>query len=136
MSEHSNGSGPPLPRHYRWVPIPEYPTLEESVFVNPKYTVLDDLRSGDPERYKSAVRTLIKDCRIVTQEREYPGWYDDDGVLLPKPGDDDFFTRVPTELLLCAVYAAREAISELPNSLRPTGITSGRTSGLVVRIKE
>lgn len=112
-----NGHGPKMPRHEQWVPIEGYPGFEALVWTNAPQRLILDLDSGDVTRYVSAYREILTETRTTEGTKIYDSWFDCDGDPLPQPEDETFFDRVPTELIVCARLAMRDAVTALPNSL-------------------
>lgn len=115
----------PVPRRYRWIPIPEndefgYQGWEIKMWTNFPANLVTIINSGDPEKRKAAFYQIFI---------EHNGWQYEGLPEIPQPGaqlaegEDDFLEAIPQEVgnfLAVLLGAEQKALSFLVTERRPT----------------
>lgn len=83
--------GPRIPRKQEWFTMPdEYgqtdPPMRVKLWVTYPRRLIDDIRSGDPERQRPALRQIVL---------AHNDWVNEDGESLPPADTEEFWEQVP-----------------------------------------
>ncbi len=117
----SNGvHGPPMEKHFTWVPVEGYPGFEARVWSNAKQRTMLELDSDDSAVIKAALLQVVVGVRTVTDGQTYDAWFDCDGDPFPDVDDPAFYDALPLELYILLRQAIRMAMVALPNLLART----------------
>jgi hypothetical protein len=120
MSTNGDGAvqGPRIQRREQWIDLPpEYDGFRVKIWVNAPTKFWTALSSEDESEALNGMQKIVL---------EHNGWLDFDGEPYPPAGSPELWEEVPTELAACVLVAAQTAMSDLPNSLRPTRQRSRR----------
>lgn len=124
MTPSLNDHGPPMERHYAWVPIEGYDGFEVHCWSNATQKVMIAVDSEDSDAVQQALLQLVIGVRTVHKtdagEKTYDAWFDCDGDPFPEVDDPAFYDALPMELYILLRRAIRLAMVALPNLLART----------------
>lgn len=117
-TDQKNGTGPRIQRREKWLELPdEYSGFKVKIWLNAPTKYWTALGSEDDREALDGMQQIVL---------EHNGWLDFDGEPYPPASDPALWEEVPTELAATVLAAAQAAMTDLPNSLRPTRRRSRR----------
>jgi hypothetical protein len=90
---------------YKWVDVPDYEDFQFYAYINFPQRLLLDIQSGEDERSKAALRTIIL---------EHNEWEDEEGNPYPPAQSEGFWEAIPTHLAIRIIRAINLEISAAP----------------------
>jgi hypothetical protein len=118
------------PRIERWLDVPDHPGYRVKLWINYPRILRDAFKPIDPdelegmdeetlEQFGTEKKNQVMDA-LAAIVLEHNGWPDEDGNVLPQPTDPTIWDRADQHLANVVIVLARQAPSQLPNSLSPT----------------
>lgn len=100
-----------------WVDLPgrdedgqeAYPGFKVKIWVNYPSGLIQEVRSGDSERAKTALKKIVL---------EHNGWGDIEGNEFPEAQTDEFWEAIPNELAAAVITLVQMEATKLPNYLQ------------------